>query len=55
MSPGTSWLQSDGGAPARVVVIGNPGHRRVVLFQEALARRSRAPATVIAWRDVSGN
>jgi hypothetical protein len=34
------------------VVVGNPGHRRVALFQEALARRGLPAAHVVAWRDL---
>jgi hypothetical protein len=36
----------------RFVVVGNPGHRRVALFQAALAAQGRAPAHVLAWRDL---
>ena len=48
----TSSLPSDGGVPLRVVVIGHPGHKRVTLFQEALARWGLPPAHVVAWRDL---
>jgi hypothetical protein len=35
-----------------VIVVGHPGHKRVALFQEALARRGLPPAHVVAWRDL---
>jgi len=35
------------------VVIGNPGHRRVELFQAALAAQGLPAARVIAWRDLA--
>jgi hypothetical protein len=34
------------------VVVGHPAHKRVTLFQEALARRGLPPARVVAWRDL---
>jgi glutathione synthase/RimK-type ligase-like ATP-grasp enzyme len=34
------------------VIVGHPGHKRVTLFQEALARRCMPPALVVAWRDL---
>jgi hypothetical protein len=34
------------------VVVGNPGCRRVALFQEALARRGLSPATLIPYADL---
>jgi hypothetical protein len=34
------------------VVVGHPEHRRVTLFQQALARRGLPPARVVAWRDL---
>ena len=36
----------------RVVVVGNPGHKRVSFFQQALARRGWPPAGVVPWLDV---
>jgi hypothetical protein len=36
----------------RVVVVGNPGHKRVKLFQDALARRGWPPAEVVSWFDL---
>lgn len=50
-SSATSMSPSDA-PPGRVVVVGHPGHKRVTLFQEALARRGLPPAQVVAWRDV---
>jgi hypothetical protein len=38
-------------APRRIVLVGHPGHKRVVLFQEALARRGLPPAHLISWRE----
>lgn len=35
------------------VVVGNPEHRRVTMFQAALAAQRLAPAKVIAWRDLA--
>lgn len=32
------------------VVVGNPGHRRVALFQAALAARALLPARLVSWR-----
>ncbi len=37
---------------AGFVVIGNPGHRRVALFQAALAAQRQPAARVLAWRDL---
>src|SRR5439155_7176852 len=37
----------------RFVVIGNPGHRRVTLFQAALSRQELPEAHVIAWRELA--
>src|SRR5262245_20077651 len=34
------------------VVVGNPGCRRVALFQEALARRGLLPATLVPYADL---
>jgi hypothetical protein len=36
-----------------LVVIGNPEHRRVSMFQTALAAQGHAAARVIAWRDLA--
>ena len=36
----------------RVVVVGNPGHKRVNFFQDALARRGWPPTEVVSWLDV---
>src|SRR5436305_10936826 len=49
MSTATSSPPSEGPPPGRVVLVGHPGHRRVTLFQEALARRGLPPAVVVAW------
>ena len=38
--------------PARIVLVGHPGHKRVTLFQEALVRRKLAQAWVVSWRDL---
>src|SRR5262249_8821690 len=51
----TSPTQSRG--PGRVrrpafVVVGNPGGRRVALFQEALARRRLPAATLVPYADL---
>ncbi|HEY0194908.1 MAG TPA: hypothetical protein VGC42_27535, partial [Kofleriaceae bacterium] len=35
------------------VVIGHPTHRRVTLFQAALAAQGLAPARVIAWAELA--
>lgn len=35
----------------RVVVVGNPGSRRVALFQESLAARGLAPAVIVPYAD----
>jgi hypothetical protein len=35
-----------------IVLLGNPGHRRVLLFQEALAAEGLPPARVVPWRRV---
>jgi hypothetical protein len=37
----------------RFALVGNPGHRRVTLFQEALAAQGLPAAHVIAWRDLA--
>jgi hypothetical protein len=40
----------------RFVIVGNPGGRRVALFQDALATAGLSPAVVVAWADVlAGN
>jgi hypothetical protein len=39
-------------SPHRFVVVGHPGHKRVELFQAALARAGRRPAAVVAYRDL---
>src|SRR5262245_10800083 len=39
-------------APDRIVVVGHPNHKRVTLFQEALARRGLSPAHLVSWREV---
>src|SRR4051794_22424790 len=39
-------------SPRRFVVVGHPGHKRVELFQAALARAGRRPADVVAYRDL---
>lgn len=36
-----------------MILIGNPENRRVMLFQEALARAGQAPARVLPWRDLA--
>lgn len=36
-----------------VVVVGIPGHRRVTMFQDALAKQGLAPARVISWLDLA--
>ncbi len=36
----------------RVVIIGNPGSRRVALFQNALSRAGRAEASVLSWLSI---
>jgi hypothetical protein len=33
------------------VVVGHPGHKRVTLFQEALARRGLPPARLVSWHE----
>jgi len=35
------------------VIVGNPEHRRVTMFQAALAAQGLPPAIVIAWRDLA--
>jgi glutathione synthase/RimK-type ligase-like ATP-grasp enzyme len=35
----------------RIVLVGHAGHKRVVLFQEALARRDQPPAHLVTWRE----
>jgi hypothetical protein len=40
------------GRKPRFVLVGNPGSRRVVLFQAALASAGVAPARVVAWEEV---
>ena len=37
----------------RFVVIGNPGHRRITMFQAALAAQGLPEARVIAWRELA--
>src|SRR4051812_6243834 len=36
----------------RFVVVGNPGGRRVALFQDALRSAGLRPARVVAWADL---
>jgi glutathione synthase/RimK-type ligase-like ATP-grasp enzyme len=36
----------------RIVVVGHPGHKRVTLFQEALARRGLPPAHLVSWHEM---
>jgi glutathione synthase/RimK-type ligase-like ATP-grasp enzyme len=38
--------------PHHIVLVGHPGHKRVVLFQEALARQRLPPAHLVSWREV---
>src|SRR5262245_64559681 len=38
---------------AAVLVVGNPENRRIGMFQAALAKQSRPPARVVAWRERS--
>jgi hypothetical protein len=52
MSTASSSPPSDEPAAQRIVLVGHPGHRRVTLFQEALARRGLPPAVVVAWHDL---
>jgi hypothetical protein len=40
------------GVPPPFIVVGNPGSRRVALFQEALARRGLPPARLVAYADI---
>ena len=40
------------GGPRGWVLLGNPGNRRVALFQAALAAAGQPPARVVAWRDL---
>jgi glutathione synthase/RimK-type ligase-like ATP-grasp enzyme len=35
------------------IVVGNPGHRRVTMFDAALAAQGLPPAHVVAWADVA--
>src|SRR5438046_3005638 len=51
-TPPTSVATSSPPSEDPVVVVGHPGTKRVLLFQEALARRGRPPAHVVAWRDL---
>ncbi|NED88439.1 hypothetical protein G3I76_51240 [Streptomyces sp. SID11233] len=39
-------------APPRFAVVGNPGNRRVGLFQEAVRAAGLPPARVVSWLDV---
>ncbi|RKI52140.1 hypothetical protein D7X55_32835 [Corallococcus sp. AB049A] len=39
--------------PPPFLIIGNPGNRRVTLFQEALVRAGLPPAHVVAWETVA--
>ncbi|MGC5395741.1 STM4014 family protein [Streptomyces sp. DT20] len=39
-------------APPRFAVVGNPGNRRVGLFQEAVRAAGLSPARVVSWLDV---
>ncbi|MFJ3526824.1 STM4014 family protein [Streptomyces sp. NPDC090132] len=39
-------------APPRFAVVGNPGNRRVGLFQEAVRAARLSPARVVSWLDV---
>jgi glutathione synthase/RimK-type ligase-like ATP-grasp enzyme len=41
------------GSDPGFVVIGHPAHRRVTMFQAALAAQGLAPARVIAWAEVA--
>jgi hypothetical protein len=38
--------------PSSFVVVGNPGSRRVLLFQEALLRRGLSPARLVSYADL---
>lgn len=38
--------------PTRFAVVGNPGNRRVTLFQDAVLAAGLPPARVVPWRDV---
>src|SRR5688500_15608738 len=49
---GSSLPPNEACWPGHVVIVGHPGHKRVTLFQEALARRGWPPAQVVAWRDL---
>lgn len=44
--------QSVNSAPPRFAVVGNPGNRRVGLFQEAVRAAGLSPARVLSWLDV---
>ncbi|MFF3263505.1 STM4014 family protein [Streptomyces sp. NPDC002932] len=44
--------QSVNSAPPRFAVVGNPGNRRVGLFQEAVRAAGLPPARVVSWLDV---
>ncbi len=52
MSTASSSPRSDAPEPGRIVVVGHPGHKRVLGFQAALAGRGLPPAEVVAWRDL---
>ncbi|MGW4249748.1 STM4014 family protein, partial [Nocardia sp. NPDC004722] len=40
------------GAGVRLAVVGNPGNRRVTLFQDAVRRAGLPAARVVSWREV---
>ncbi|MCW5807305.1 MAG: STM4014 family protein [Deltaproteobacteria bacterium] len=42
-----------GRVPRPFVIVGVPGHRRVTLFQDALAAEGCPPARVVSWRDLA--
>ncbi|MGN5637536.1 hypothetical protein AAIO99_36525, partial [Streptomyces sp. AC154] len=44
--------RSANSAPPRFAVVGNPGHRRVGLFQDAVRAAGLSPARVVTWLDV---
>src|SRR5690348_11097558 len=50
MSPAT--LSPPNEEQQRIIIVGHPGHKRVTLFQEALARRGLSPAHLLPWREV---
>ncbi|MET9513348.1 STM4014 family protein [Streptomyces flavidovirens] len=52
MSPSTSRANSACGAQPRFAVVGNPGNRRVALFQDAVAAAELPAARVVPWLDV---